>query len=333
MSDSTMTVVEVKEPGGTEALAIGDRPIPQPSKGEVLIQVAATGLNRADIMQREGNYPPPPGASDLLGLEVSGTIVSVGSDVSSLKVGDKVCALLTGGGYAQYCVAAASLCLPIPSPLDLVSAAAVPEAFFTVWTNVFMRGCLKRGESVLIHGGTSGIGTTAIQLAKAFGAKVFTTARTVEKCKACLALGAIHAINYRKQDFVEEVRQHTNGRGVDVILDIIAGSYLPRNIKCLAVEGRMVIIATQGGFRTQLNALSIMFKRLTITGSTLRPRTVTQKAEIAQELNEFAWPMLENGTISPIVDSVYPMYQVREAHQRLESGSHIGKVLLKMEGS
>ncbi len=331
MHELSMKVVEIAQSGGPEALQISERSIPEIKSGEVLIQVAAAGLNRADIMQRNGKYPPPPGASDILGLEVSGTVAAVADDVTNLTVGDQVCALLAGGGYAQYCTAPASSCLPIPGRLDWISAAAVPETFFTVWTNVFMRGQLKRGESVLIHGGSSGIGTTAIQLAGAFGAEVFATAGSREKCDACLQLGARHAINYRKQDFVEEIREQTNGRGVDVILDIIAGSYLPRNIKCLAMEGRMVIIATQGGYRTDLNVLPIMIKRLTVTGSTLRARTAEQKAEIARELLQHAWPLLEDGTVSPIVDSVFSMQDVRKAHRRLDSGAHVGKVILKMD--
>lgn len=331
MPEFSMKVVEITKPGGAEVLQIGERSIPEIKSGEVLIQVAAAGLNRADIMQRNGKYPPPPGASDILGLEVSGTIVAVADDMTSRSVGDKVCALLAGGGYAQYCTAPASSCLPIPSRLDWISAAAVPETFFTVWTNIFMRGKLKHGESILVHGGSSGIGTTAVQLACALGADVFATAGSEEKCNACLQLGARHAINYREQDFVEEIHEQTNGRGVDVILDMVAGSYLPRNIKSLAMEGRIVIIATQGGYRTELNVLPIMTKRLTITGSTLRARTAEQKAEIAQELLRHVWPLLENGTVSPIVDSVFPMHDVREAHQRLDSGLHVGKVILKMD--
>ncbi len=331
MTESLMKTVEVPNFGGAEVLRIGERSIPETKVGEVLIKVAAAGLNRADIMQRNGKYPPPPGASDILGLEVSGTVVAVADDVTSPSVGDQVCALLAGGGYAQYCTAPASSCLPIPSPLDWVSAAAVPETFFTVWTNIFMRGRLKHGESILIHGGSSGIGTTAIQLACALGADVFATAGSKEKCNACLQLGASHAINYREQDFVKEILDYTNGRGVDVILDIVAGSYLPRNIKSLAMEGRIVIIATQGGYRTELNVLPIMIKRLTVTGSTLRARTAEQKAEIAHELRRHAWPLLENGTVYPIIDSVFPMSDVCEAHQRLESGLHVGKVILKMD--
>ena len=330
MNEQTMKVIEVSRPGDSSVLEMGERPIPVPRNGEVLIKVAATGTNRADVMQRNGHYPPPPGASEILGLEVSGTVVASAPDAVGFSAGDEVCALLAGGGYAEYCTAPASSCLPVPRSLSLISAAAVPETFFTVWTNVFMRGKLKKGEKFLVHGGTSGIGTTAIQLALAFGAKVGATAGTDDKCEACIDLGADRAINYRTKNFVEEVLDWTDGKGVDLILDIIAGDYVPKNIKCLAVEGRMVIIATQGGLKTELNVLPIMMKRLTITGSTLRPRTVEQKADIARELLDRAWPLLEDGSVSPVIDSVFSLDQVREAHQRLESGSHIGKILLQM---
>ena len=326
-----MKVIEISEYGDADVLKLTDRPIPDPASGEVLIRVAAAGLNRADVMQRNGHYPPPPGASDLLGLEVSGTVSATAPDVHDLSVGDEVCALLAGGGYAQYCTAPASSCLPIPKSLNLVESAAVPETFFTVWTNIFMRGKLKKGERLLVHGGTSGIGTTAIQLAKAFGAKVCATAGSDEKCDACVELGADLAINYREDDFVEKVKTWSNGQGVDVILDIVAGDYLAKNIKSLAVEGRLVIIATQGGLKSEINALPIMMKRLTVTGSTLRPRTVEQKSEIAQELREHAWPLLDNGSIKPVIDSIYPMHQVSDAHRRLDSGTHIGKILLQMD--
>ena len=330
MNEQTMKVIEVARPGDSSVLEMGERPIPVPKSEEVLIKVVAAGMNRADVMQRNGHYPPPPGTTDILGLEVSGTVVASAPDAVGFSAGDEVCALLAGGGYAEYCTAPASSCLPVPRSLSLVSAAAVPETFFTVWTNVFMRGKLKKGEKILVHGGTSGIGTTAIQLALAFGAKVGATAGNDDKCEACIDLGADRAINYRTKDFVEEVLDWTDGRGVDLILDIIAGDYVPKNIKCLAVEGRMVIIATQGGLKTELNVLPIMMKRLTITGSTLRPRTVEQKAEIARELLEQAWPLLEDGGVSPVIDSVFSLDQVREAHQRMESGSHIGKILLQM---
>ncbi len=330
MNNKTMRVVEITEPGGAEVLEIGTRQIPDPTDHEVLIKVAATGLNRADVMQRNGNYPPPPGASDILGLEVSGIIAKVGPEVSDHSVGDEVCALLAGGGYAEYCVAPASSCLPVPTGMSLVEAGALPETFFTVWANLFMRGKLKAGERCLIHGGTSGIGSTAIQLAKAFGAEVYTTAGSDEKCAACIDFGATAAINYRTTDFVDEIKTLTGGKGVNLILDIISGEYVAKNIKCLTDEGRMVIIATQGGFRAQINVLPIMTKRLTITGSTLRPRTIEQKAEIADELRTLAWPLLNESKIKPIIDSVFPMDEVRAAHKRIDSGSHIGKILLTM---
>ena len=330
MIEQSMRVVEVPEPGGADALTLGERPVPAPGPGEVLIKVAAAGLNRADVMQRNGHYPPPPGASDLLGLEVSGTVADTASDVSGICIGDEVCALLAGGGYAEYCTAPASSCLPIPDNMGLIEAAAVPETFFTVWTNLFMRGKLRSGEKCLVHGGSSGIGTTAIQLGKAFGAQVCVTAGTEEKCRACIDIGADHAINYRTTDFVESVHEWTDGKGVNLILDIISGDYVAKNIKCLAVEGRLVIIATQGGLKAQINVLPIMTRRLTITGSTLRPRTVEQKAQIADELRAKAWPLLNEGKIKPVIDSVFPLNDVQKAHERLESGSHFGKILLTM---
>ena len=330
MTSKLMRVVEVPQPGGAEILQIKERPIPVPKAGEVLIKVAAAGLNRADIMQRNGHYPPPPGASDLLGLEVSGTVAEISKDVNRVAVGSEVCALLAGGGYAEYCTAPASSCLPVPDGMGIVEAAALPETFFTVWTNLFMRGKLSSADKCLIHGGASGIGTTAIQLARAFGAEVCVTAGSIDKCQACIELGAHHAINYREADFVEQVLEWTDGKGVDLILDIISGDYVAKNIKCLAVDGRMVIIATQGGLKAQINVLPIMTKRLTITGSTLRPRTVEQKAEIADELRAQAWPLLNAGKIKPIIDSSFCMDDVRDAHARLESGAHIGKILLTM---
>ena len=331
MTDSTMKVVDISQPGDASVLEIRERPIPKPANGEVLIKVAAAGLNRADVMQRDGHYPPPPGASDLLGLEVSGSIAALGPGVDQLSVGDEVCALLAGGGYAENCTAPATSCLPIPKNLDIIEAAAVPETFFTVWTNVFMRGKLKEGERFLVHGGTSGIGTTAIQLASAFGAEVYATAGSTEKCEACIELGATYAINYRESDFEEEIKVKTDGKGVDLILDIMGGSYFKMNLSCLAMEGRLVIIATQGGLKSELNVLPIMLKRLTVTGSTLRPRTAEQKAEIAQELKAYAWPLLDTGQVKPVVDSIFPMQQIRDAHERLESGSHIGKIIMQMD--
>ena len=323
-----MKVIEVPQPGGADVLVFGERPTPEPDSEEVLIRVAGAGMNRAHIMQREGKYPPPPGASDLLGLEVSGTVIALGKDTENLSIGNKVCALVAGGGYAEYCLAPASSCLPVPDSLDIVEAGAVPETFFTVWTNVFTRGNLSKGESILIHGGSSGIGTTAIQLAKAFGATVLTTAGSDKKCNRSIELGADIAINYKEKDFVEEVLDITSGKGVDVILDMVGGSYVPRNLKCLAMEGRAVIIATQGGLKSEINILPIMMKRLTLTGSTLRGRSIEQKAAIADELREKVWPLLENNTVYPVIDSVFPVEQVKEAHLRMESGQHIGKIVL-----
>jgi len=330
MTKDTMRVVEAPASGDAQVLQIGSRPIPAPKSGEVLIKVAAAGLNRADVMQRNGHYPPPPGVSDLLGLEVSGTVVDTADDVGNFRAGDEVCALLGGGGYAEFCTAPASSCLPIPGNLDIITAAGLPETFFTVWVNVFMRGALKSDETFLVHGGASGIGTTAIQLAHAVGAHVCATARSDEKCAACIEIGATRAINYKSSDFVEEALRWTDKKGVNLILDIVGGAYLARNIKCLAEQGRMVIIATQGGIKGELNMLAVMQKRLTVTGSTLRPRTVQEKADIAQQLREHAWPLLQNGSVRPIIDSVFPMDQVRQAHQRLESDGHIGKVILQI---
>ncbi len=326
-----MKVVDISQPGDATVLEIRERPIPKPANGEILIKVAAAGLNRADIMQRNGHYPPPPGASDLLGLEVSGSIAALGPDVDQLSVGDEVCALLAGGGYAEYCTAPATSCLPIPKSLNIIESAAVPETFFTVWTNVFMRGRLTKGERFLIHGGTSGIGTTAIQLANTFGAEVYATAGSAEKCETCIELGATVAINYRESDFEEQIKAKTDGKGVDLILDIMGGSYFKKNLSCLAMEGRLVIIATQGGLKSELNVLPIMLKRLTVTGSTLRPRTAEQKAEIAQELKAYAWPLLDTGQVKPVIDSIFPMQKIRDAHERLESGSHIGKIIMQMD--
>jgi len=328
---STMRAIEITEPGGPEVLRIGERPVPEPGDGEVLIKVAAAGVNRPDVMQRTGMYPPPPGASDIPGLEIAGTVAALGADAGGVQEGDLVCALVAGGGYADYCVAPASLCLPIPDALSAAQAAAIPETFFTVWTNVFDRGRLASGESLLVHGGSSGIGTTAIQLAKAFGATVYVTAGSDEKCNACTELGADAAINYRGEDFVTRISELTNERGVDVILDMIGGDYLPRNLKSLAVEGRIVQIALQGGPKVQMNLLPIMLKRLTLTGSTLRPRTVAQKAMIAHSLREKVWPLLEAEKVRPIIHATFPLAEASEAHRMMESSQHIGKIVLSDE--
>lgn len=323
-----MIVIEIPEPGGPEVLRPAKRPLPSPGSEEVLVKVAAAGVNRPDVMQRKGMYPPPPGAPDTPGLEIAGEVVAVGEAVSSIRVGDRVCALVSGGGYAEFCLAPAALCLPWPKGMDAVSAAALPETFFTVWTNVFDRGRLKKGERFLVHGGSSGIGTTAIQLAKAFGATVYATAGTAEKCKACEKLGADAAINYRQEDFVQRIEALTDGKGVNLILDMVAGDYLPRNLKCLAVEGRLVQIALQNGPKVEMNLLPVMLKRLTITGSTLRPRSVAQKAEIAADLKAKVWPLLAEGKVKPVIHATFPLEKAAEAHALMESSKHIGKILL-----
>ena len=323
-----MLAIEIREPGDPDVLVPVERPMPVPAAGDVLIRVAAAGVNRPDVFQRRGRYAPPPGASDIPGLEVSGVIEALGPDVTGWKAGDAVCALVTGGGYAEYCVAPAPQCLPVPRGMDVVTAGAIPETFFTVWTNVFQRGRLQPGESILVHGGSSGIGTTAIQLAKARGARVFATAGSAEKCAACERLGAEHAINYRDADFLDGVRRLTSGRGVDVILDMVGGEYFARNIDALAVEGRLVEIATLHGVKAELNIQTVMGRRLTITGLTLRPRPVADKAAIAAELRQQVWPLLESGAVKPIVHATFPLRQAAEAHRVMESSEHIGKLLL-----
>ena len=324
----TMRVVEIIEPGPPEALRIGTRPVPAPGAGEVSIRVAAAGVNRADTMQRKGNYPPPPGASDILGLEVSGTVAAVGQGVSDLAVGDEVCALLTGGGYAEYCLAPAPQCLPIPAGVSLIDAAALPEAYATVWTNVIDRGRLEEGESLLVHGGSSGIGTVAIQLARLFGARVFATAGTPAKCAACVALGAERAIDYRAEDFVAVLHEATGGRGVDLVLDMVGGAYLGRNLATLAIEGRLVIIALMEGARAELDLARLMSRRLTVTGATLRARSVEQKAEIMTALRARVWPRFASDELRPIVHATYSLADAAEAHRVMESSVHIGKLLL-----
>ena len=323
-----MLAVEISTPGGPEVLTPVDRPKPAPGRGEVLIAVAAAGVNRPDVMQRQGKYPPPPGASDLPGLEVAGTVAACGADVDRWRIGDAVCALVPGGGYAEYCVAPAAVTLPIPSGVDAMSAAALPETYFTVWTNVFERGRLSEGERLLVHGGSSGIGTTAIQLASAFGAHVFATAGTPDKCAACERLGAERAINYREEDFVEVVADATGGAGVDVVLDMVGGDYTPRNIKALAPDGRLVQIAILAGPKATINWIPIMQKRLVLTGSTLRPRPVEEKAAIAQALHRKVWPILEQGRARPVIHATFPLRAAAEAHSMLEAGAHIGKIVL-----
>lgn len=323
-----MTYVRLTAYGPAENLVPDTAPVPRPGPGEVLIKVAAAGVNRPDVLQRQGNYPPPPGVSDVLGLEVAGTIVACGEGATRFGVGDTVCALVAAGGYAEYCVAPEPQCLPVPRGLSMVEAAALPETFFTVWTNVFERGRLAAGESILVHGGTGGIGTTAIQLAKAFGATVLATAGTDEKCAACRDLGADHAINYRTQRFEDAVRDLTDGRGVDVILDMIGGSYVARNLKALAVEGRLVQIAYLESSHVDADFLPILIRRLTWTGSTLRPRTVDQKAAIARALEEKVWPLLAEGRVKPVIHTTLPLEKAAEAHALMESSAHIGKIML-----
>jgi NADPH:quinone reductase len=325
---TTMTAIEINGFGGPEVLQPRTRPMPVPGAGEVLIAVAAAGVNRPDVHQREGNYAPPPGASDIPGLEVAGTIVSVGLGVHNLAVGQPVCALVAGGGYASYCVAPAPQVLPVPKGLSLVEAAALPETFFTVWTNLFERGALKPGESVLVHGGSSGIGTTAIQLAKQFGARIFVTAGSRAKCQACEKLGADVAIEYKREDFAEAIKAKTAGRGVDVILDMVGGDYFQRNINSLALDGRLVSIAYLRGARVEVNFMPVMRNRLTITGSTLRPRTVEQKGAIAAVLLQKVWPLIESGKVKPLIEKTFPLAEAAEAHRLLESSAHIGKIVL-----
>jgi len=330
MSDAlpeSMTAIEIREPGGPQVLVPATRPLPRPGPGEVLVQVAAAGVNRPDVLQRQGGYPPPPGASDIPGLEIAGRVAAVGPGAEGLAVGDEVTALVTGGGYAEYCAAPAAQCLPIPKGLDAVAAAALPETFFTVWSNVFDRAGLRRGESFLVHGGSSGIGTTAIQLAAAFGATVFATAGSAEKCQACRELGATRAINYRSEDFVKVIKEATEG-GVDVILDMVGGDYIQRDIKALAPDGRLVFIAFLGGSKAEIDFLPVMLKRLSITGSTLRARSVDFKAAIADKLRAEVWPLIEAGKVRPILHKTFPLTQAAAAHELMESSAHIGKIVL-----
>jgi putative PIG3 family NAD(P)H quinone oxidoreductase len=325
-----MKVIDVPQPGGPEALVLVERPVPQPAPGEVLIEVAAAGLNRADILQRRGLYPTPPGAPSHPGLEVAGTIAAMGADVTEFKVGDAVCALLQGGGYAEYCCVDAGQVLPIPGSLDMIEAASLPEAMFTVWSNVFGFGRLQPGESLLVHGGSSGIGVAAIQLAAALGHVVFATAGSADKCRFCESLGARRAIDYKSEDFVAEIARQTDGRGVNVVFDMVGGSYVPRNLQVLATEGRLVIIATQGGVKGEIDVLRIMLQRLVITGSTLRPRSVEFKRAIRDQLLEKVWPLIAAGRVRPIVDSVFALAEASKAHARMESSEHKGKIILAL---
>ena len=323
-----MTAVEITRPGGPEVLVPAQRPIPEPKPGQALIRVVAAGVNRPDVSQREGHYPPPPGASDLPGLEVAGEIVGGDLAGTDLRIGDMVCALTPGGGYAQYCVTPAAHCLPIPKGMSAVQAAGLPETLFTVWSNVFDRGRLGAGESLLVHGGASGIGTTAVQLAAALGHRVYATAGSDERVQAILRLGATQAFNYRTQDFVEEVLKATDKRGVDVILDMVAGDYVGRNLKVLADDGRCVMIAMLGGAKAEINAWEMMRRRLTLSGSTLRPRTDEYKAGLAVELRRRVWPLLESGRMAPVVHATFPLENADQAHTMLDSGVHIGKIIL-----
>ena len=324
----TMKCIEIPEPGGPEALKLGTRPVPEPEHGEVLVKVASAGVNRPDVMQRQGVYPPPPGASDVPGLEIAGTVAKVGAGVAEWREGDEVCALVTGGGYAEYCPAPAAQVLPVPEGVGLEHAGGLPETFFTVWTNVFDRAGLRAGERLLVHGGSSGIGTTAIQMASRLGARVFATAGSKEKCDACLALGAERAVNYREEDFVEALKEPTGG--MDVILDMVAGDYVQKNISLLRPEGRLVHIAFLGGHKVELNLMPTMLKRLSVLGSTLRPQSIEAKADIARALKERIWPLIGNGRIKPVVDSTFPLADAVKAHERIDGGAHIGKIILTM---
>ena len=326
-----MQAVEISAFGGPQVLRLGERPVPEPGAGELLIRVTASGINRPDVLQRMGHYAPPPGTSDLPGLEVAGVVESGDAEAmaqADLRVGDRVCALVAGGGYAEWCVAPVEQCLPVPAGLSDIEAASLPETFFTVWSNVFDRGRLQAGETLLVQGGTSGIGVTAIQLARAMGATVIVTAGSDEKCAACLALGAHHAINYKTQDFVEEAKRITAGKGVDVVLDMVAGDYVAREVKCLAEDGRLVIIAVQGGVQSAFNAGLVLRRRLTITGSTLRPRPVAFKGAIARALREHVWPLIAAGTVRPVIYRTFAAADAAQAHALMESNQHTGKIVL-----
>jgi putative PIG3 family NAD(P)H quinone oxidoreductase len=330
MTVENMRHVDHRPGGDADCLRLVDGPMPEPGPQDVLIKVAYAGINRPDVFQRSGSYPPPPDASPLLGLEIAGEIVALGAGVTGWKVGDQVCALTPGGGYAEYCVAPAEHCLPVPTGFSLLEAAALPETYFTVWSNVFERGRLQPGETLLVHGGTSGIGLTTIQLAKQFGATVFTTVGSSEKAEACQRAGADRVINYHEEDFVEVIKQATDGNGVDVILDMVGGDYIARNLKSLAIEGRLVQIAFLKGSKVELDTSAIMRKRLTFTGSTLRPRSREEKAGIANALQSKVWPLLEQGLCRPVIHATFPLADVAEAHRLMESSKHIGKIMLEV---
>lgn len=327
---ATMTAIAISKPGGPEVLVAREITRPEPALGEILVRVEAAGVNRPDTIQRMGLYPAPPGAPETPGLEIAGEVVAIGAGVTAWKVGERVCALVGGGGYAQYCTVHESHALPIPKGFSAIEAAALPETFFTVWTNVFERGALKGGETFLVHGGSSGIGTTAIQLAHVFGARVFATAGSAEKCAACLDLGTEAAINYREQDFVAEVKKLTGNRGVDVILDMVGGDYIARNIQAAAQDGRIVQIAFLNGSVAEINFMPMMLKRLTLTGSTLRPRSIEEKAALARVLREKVWPLLDTGRVRPRIDATFPLAEASKAHELMEKSSHIGKIVLTL---
>lgn len=324
----TMQAIDPEAPGGPEVLQLVERSVPRPAAGEVLIRVAAAGVNRPDVLQRKGGYPPPPGAPSIPGLEIAGTVVALGADVDEALLGQRVCALLAGGGYAQYAVAPAGQCLPVPAGLDMVEAAAIPETLFTVWTNLFERAFATEGDSVLLHGGTSGIGTMAIALANIFGLTIIVTAGSDAKCARALELGATHAINYKTEDFVERVKAITDGKGVTAVIDMVGGDYVPRNLQCLADDGRHVSIAVQGGAQATIPLFEIMRRRLTLTGSTLRPRDTAFKTLVADEIGRTVWPHVEAGRLRPIIDRVFPLAEAAAAHARMEEGDHVGKIVL-----
>lgn len=333
MLPKEMKIIEVVQPGGPAALTLAHRPLPSVGPGDVLIRIAAAGLNRADILQRRGRYPPPPGAPTHLGLEVAGTAIAVGAEVDRFRIDDEVCALLEGGGYAEYVAVDARQVARVPRGLSLIEAASLPEACFTVWSNVFQRGALRGEDTLLVHGGSSGIGVTAIQIAKARGHTVYVTAGSPEKCSFCERLGAAKAINYREEDFVAQIATLTKGRGVDVVLDIVGGSYLPRNIRALATEGRLVVIATQGGVSGEIDLLNVARKRLVVTGSLLRPRSAEFKGDVRREVEERVWPLIETKRVMPVVDRVFPLHEASAAHAYMESGTHKGKVVLQVAGA
>lgn len=325
-----MTAIEISAPGGPEVLVPCQRPVPVPGPGEVLLKVAYAGVNRPDVIQRKGLYPPPPGASDLPGLEVSGTVVAVGDGVDRTEIAARYCALVSGGGYAEYCLARFDQCLPVPATLDMAQAAALPETLFTVWHNVFERAYARDGETILVHGGTSGIGTMAIKLGKLFGLVVIVTCGSDEKCNSAKVLGADHAINYNGVDFVEEVKRLTEGQGVHIVLDMVAGSYVARNLQCLREDGRHVTIAVQGGMVAEINMAQVMMRRLTLTGSTLRPRSAEFKGLLAQEIHANVWPMVAEGRLRPEMDKLFPLADAAAAHAHMESGEHVGKIVLSV---